>query len=151
MVQIRKMRESETKKVLELWNENCLDATNRTLSDDEAEAINSALRQYASHGDAFCLAAEKDNKLVSFLTARITMHPILEGIAGEIEELYVQPNVRHKGIGTALVSQAVYLLREKGASTIRVHACVDSKTARDFWQSLGWENDLATFSLYKSG
>jgi ribosomal protein S18 acetylase RimI-like enzyme len=148
MVQISKMRENETEKVLDLWNENCLEATNRNLSDDEAEAISSALRQYASHEDAFCLTGEKDNKLVSFLTARITMHPILEGKAGEIEEFYVQPNVRHKGIGSALVSQAVYLLREKGASTIRVHACIDSKTAKDFWQSLGWENDLATFSLY---
>jgi GNAT superfamily N-acetyltransferase len=148
MMLVRKMRENETEKVLDLWNENCLEATNRPLSDDEAEAIHSALSQYASHEDAFCLTAEKDNRLVSFLTARIILHPILEGKAGEIEELYVQPQVRHKGIGSALVSQAVYLLREKGASTIRVHACIESKTARDFWQSLGWENDLATFSLY---
>jgi len=97
MVLIRNMSENETEKVLDLWNENCLEASNRTLSDDEAEAINSALRQYASHEDAFCLTAEKDNKLVSFLTARITMHPILEGKAGEIEELYVQPQVRQNG------------------------------------------------------
>jgi hypothetical protein len=35
MPQIRKMMESEAGQVLALWNENCIEAAGRRLSDDE--------------------------------------------------------------------------------------------------------------------
>jgi len=75
-------------------------------------------------------------------------HPAMEGRCGEIEEPYVQPHIRRHGIGSALVNQAVALLHEQGASPIRAHVCADSPAAKSFWQHMGWEHDLAVFSLY---
>jgi ribosomal protein S18 acetylase RimI-like enzyme len=151
MAQVRKMLASEAGGVLRLWNENCREAGNRSLSDDAAGRVLAALQKYASHTEAFCLVAEEGSGLVGFLTARITTHPILEGIAGEIEVLYVHPEVRRRGIGAALVKEAVKLLQLSGTGTIRVYACAESQVARNFWQYLGWEQDLTVFSSYEGG
>jgi ribosomal protein S18 acetylase RimI-like enzyme len=112
MTQIRKMCIQEAEKVLDLWNQNSLEAAHTVLSVDEATGVLTALKQYASHQEAFCLVAEDGGRLVGFLTAHITAHPILNGLAGEIEELYVQPQLRRRGVGSALVTEAVTLLRQ---------------------------------------
>ena len=150
MFQIRKMRLTEAAQVLTLWNENCLEAAQRSLSADESTSVLVALGQYAAHPQAFCLVAEVGGGLVGFLTAHISSHPILTGLSGEIEELYVQPQARHAGIGSALVQEAVSLLRQQGAGTLRSHACAESPVARAFWAHLGWEQDLVVYSLYQS-
>ena len=148
MAQIRKMTESEAGQVLALWSENCVEAAGRSLSDDESVNVLRLLRRYASHRDAFCLVAEEQGKLVGFVTACLLSHPVMEGRCGEIEELYVQPHIRRRGIGSDLVNQAMALLREQDASPIRTHIRADSSVAKSFWRHLGWEHDLAVFSLY---
>mgnify|MGYP001143178690 FL=1 len=115
MFQIRKMRLTEAAQVLELWNENCLEAAQRSLSADESTSVLIALGQYAAHPQAFCLVAEVNGELAGFLTSHLSSHPILEGLVGEIEELFVQPQVRRSDIGSALVREAVNLLRQQGA------------------------------------
>jgi ribosomal protein S18 acetylase RimI-like enzyme len=147
MARIRKVAESEAGEVLAMWNENCVEAAGRGLSDGESAHVLQILRQYASHGNAFCLVAEEQGQLVGFVTACLLAHPVMESQCGEIEELYVQPHGRRRGIGSALVNQAVALLRQQGASSIRTHVCADSPLAKSFWQHLGWEHCLAVFSL----
>ena len=147
MARIRKMAESEAGEVLAMWNENCVEAAGRGLSDGESAHMLQILRQYASHGNAFCLVAEEQSQLVGFVTACLLAHPVMEGQCGEIEERYVQPHGRRRGIGSALVNQAVALLRERGTLPIRTHACADSQVAKIFWQHLGWEHGQAVFSL----
>jgi len=147
MAQIRKMMESEARQVLALWDENCIEAASRSLSDEESANVLRLLRQYASHRDAFCLVAEEQGQLVGFVTACLLAHPVMDGRCGEIEELYVRPHTRRHGIGAALVNQAVALQRQQGASPIRTHACADSPVAKSFWQHLGWEQCVAVFSL----
>ena len=148
MPQIRKMLATETNAVLTLWNENCTEAANAPLSEPDAARVLTALAKYTTHPQAFCLVAEADGELVGFLTVHHTSHPILEGVAGEIEELYVQPQMRRRGIGSTLVQQAVSLLRQQDASPIRVHACAESLVARAFWQHIGWEQDLVVYAIY---
>jgi len=147
MALVRKMTESEARQILALWNENCLEAAGHGLPDDESANVLRLLRQYASHRDAFCLVAEEQGQLVGFVTACLLAHPVMEGQIGEIEELYVRPLARQRGIGSALANQAVTLLRQQGASSIRTHVCADSPLAKSFWQHLGWEHCLAVFSL----
>ena len=149
MDQIRKMLEREAEAVLNLWNDNSLEAAGASLSAPEAAGVLAALRRYAAHPQAFCLVAEAESGLVGFLTACIDSHPVLEGLSGEIEELYVQPQSRRTGIGSALVLQAAAMLRQQGAETLRVLACTESPVARAFWLGLGWEQDLVVYSLYQ--
>ena len=149
MDQIRKMLEREAEAVLNLWNDNSLEAAGASLSAPEAAGVLAALRRYAAHPQAFCLVAEAESGLVGFLTACVSAHPVLEGLSGEIEELYVQPQSRRGGIGSVLVKQAAAMLRQLGVGTLRVHTCAKSELARAFWQSLGWEQDLEVYSRYK--
>ena len=131
------MLESEAESVLHLWNDNSLEAAGASLSASEATGVLAALRKYAAHPQAFCLVAEAESGLVGFLTAHTASHPVLEGLVGEIEELYVQPHARRGGIGSALVQQAAAMLRQHGAGTLRVHACAESPVARGFWRAWG--------------
>ena len=149
MTHIRLMLESEAEAVIDLWNDNCLEAAGADLSASEAAGVLAALRKYALHPGAFCLVAEAESGLVGFLTAHTASHPVLEGLVGEIEELYVRPQARCAGIGSALVHQAVARLRQHGAGTMRVHACAESEVARAFWQGMGWEQDLVVYSHYE--
>ena len=90
-----------------------------------------------------------NGELAGFLTSHLSSHPILEGLVGEIDELFVQPLMRQHGIGAALVQQAVALLRQQGAGMVRVHACAGSSVARAFWAHLGWDQDMVVYSQYQ--
>ena len=148
MFQIRKMRLIEAAQVLTLWNENCLEAAQRSLSADESTSVLIALGQYAAHPQAFCLVAEVNGELAGFLTSHLSSHPILEGLVGEIDELFVLPVMRQHGIGASLVQQAISLLRQAGAGTIRANVCAGSSVARAFWAHLGWDQDMVVYSQY---
>jgi len=147
VVKIRTMLADEAQTVLTLWNENCLEAAGRSLGPDESVQVLKLLLQYAAHNHAFCFVAESKTELVGFITACLISHPVLASFSGEIEELYVQPQSRHLGIGAKLVESAVNSMRDLGASTIRTTADVSSHSAKEFWRHLGWSNDLTIFSL----
>lgn len=150
MAYIRKMREHETESVLALWNMNAVEAAGHELAEANWIHIRYALERYATHPDVCCLIAEDRSEAVGFVTANVSSHPAMDGLCGEIEELYVKPQVRRKGIGTALVEQAMSFLRAQGATVFRAHVCIESQSAIAFWRHAGWENDLATFSCYEN-
>ncbi len=148
MIQIRPMQLNESEPVLGLWNENCMEAAGRFLTDAEANQVLANLRQYANHPEVFCLVAVAEDGLCGFVTAGAFSHPVMPGRTGEIEELYVRDDVRRSGVGAKLVEEAVAKLQMMGADVIRSQAAADASLVRQFWQALDWERDLEVFSLY---
>ncbi len=149
MAEIRFLKVEEAPLVLDLWNSMGMEASKRDLDAEERAHVLAALQQYPAHSDTLCLVAVDGNTPVGFVTACLTHHPILSGTAGEIEELYVAPSSRRDGLGSRLVEEAVRLLRTSGAATIRTHCCIEAAENRTLLQRLGWENDLAAYSLYR--
>jgi hypothetical protein len=99
---------------------------------------------------------EEQGNLIGFLTCSVTGHPIEPGLAGEIEELYVQPSIQQRQeLLTELVRQAVVFMQAQGAMKIYVSIGIGEESPeepeqRAFWHSLGWVNDSTIYAIYSS-
>jgi ribosomal protein S18 acetylase RimI-like enzyme len=62
------------------------------------------------------------------------------GVAGtmELEDLFVDPDYRRRGIATALVSRIVQVLRARGAERLEVTA---NPHAMEFYRAAGFTDD----------
>jgi hypothetical protein len=106
--------------------------------------------------------AEEQQTIIGFITCCVTAHPVMPGLTGEIEELYVQSGVgthrlEIKEIKAGLVRQAVIYMKVQGATNIHTKICVNDEKEcqneeelRTFWQSLGWMNDMTIYSIYSN-
>jgi len=145
---IRKLSTGQVDATLQLWCDNWAEGGDTGPSPADRERLRRVIAGYVSHPQVCCFVAEQDAEVVGFVTASVSSHPVMEGLVGTIEELYVRPASRRQSIGTQLAQAASSFLRQNGAGVLKTHACIDSEVAKAFWASLGWEADTATFSLY---
>lgn len=147
MAEIRSMREDEATQVVGLWSAQCA-AIDAPLREADARQILANLKHTTFHTDAYCFVAVEQTVVIGYITCSIVQHPIMPGCAGEIEEMFVQP--QHQAIKTELVQYAVRALQQHGVRTIRVLTGTDEDAAeeRAFWRHFGWSNDMTAFSIY---
>ena len=146
---IRPIQIDEAGPVAALWNANCQEACACSLSEEELANVVRLLGVSVDCAQAWCFVAIEDGAIVGFITFVLRPDPRgLGASAGEVEELYVQPHMRGRGIGKQLVNKAVATLRLEGVSVIRGATDRGATEAHAFWSKLGWENDLTLFTLY---
>lgn len=76
----------------------------------------------------------KENQaLVAYCVATVN------GGAGEIYSLYVEPDYRGSGVGRQLLDHAVNWLSAQSAETIRVYVAEGNEQALPFYESLGFK------------
>ena len=61
----------------------------------------------------------------------------IEGV-GQVEDLFVHPDYRHRGIATSLLHQCVATARERGAGSIVIVVSA-MNTAKTLYSAMGWE------------
>ncbi len=152
MALIRNMHEHEAERVRDLWLQMLLEA-GTPLPEASASLILANLKQYATHQAAHCFVAEEQHSLIGFVTCSVTEHPVMPGLTGEIEELYVQSGPSVQTVQAELVRQAVAFMQERGAGSIHTRIGIGEESPKEgeqraFWQSLGWENDMTIYSIY---
>jgi len=150
-MEIKELGSGQVDAVLQLWCDNWAEGGDTGPTRADRERLRRVIAGYASHPQACCFVAEQDTEVVGFVTASVSSHPVMEGLAGTIEELYVRPASRRQSTGSQLARAASSFLRRSGAGVLKTHTCVESEVAKAFWASLGWEADTATFSLYDPG
>ncbi len=75
--------------------------------------------------------------------------PIQKGDVADIFEVSVRPAWRRRGLARALLSRALHLLRERGASTVRLSTVAEFRTrAKDLYHSVGFRL-LKEFPRYR--
>jgi ribosomal protein S18 acetylase RimI-like enzyme len=62
-----------------------------------------------------------------------------EGVYGEINEIYVVPRLRRKGVGNTMMIHAHNWFKEKGVNTIRVETAASNKAAITFYKKFGFK------------
>jgi GNAT superfamily N-acetyltransferase len=72
----------------------------------------------------------------AFLTLRPT--PYYDGPVAQLEELYVRPALRDAGIGTALLGEAIGLVRARGAGEMQINVDEVDVDTRRFYQRHGF-------------
>jgi ribosomal protein S18 acetylase RimI-like enzyme len=112
MTQIRPMEERDAERVRDLWLQMCAEA-GTPLPATSSPLILANLRQYATHQLVHCFVAEEQQIIIGFVTCWVSGHPVMPGLSGEIEELYVEAR-RHE-VQSDLVRQALKAPRAQTA------------------------------------
>jgi hypothetical protein len=155
MTFIRNMHEHEAERVRDLWVQMCAEEGTPPLPETAVSLILANLKQYAAHQAVHCFVAEEQQALIGFVTCCVMGHPVMPGLAGEIEELYVQAGPHSQTIQAELVMQAVAFMKRCGASSIHARIGIGEESPKEreqrvFWQSLGWENGMTIYSVYSN-
>jgi ribosomal protein S18 acetylase RimI-like enzyme len=101
----------------------------------------------------FVLASRLKCPPVEYVLAYVNGRPVgycsasagLEGI-GQVEDLFVHPGYRHRGVGTPLLRYCVEAARARGASPILI-VVNQNNNAKNMYTALGWQ-PLATCRQY---
>jgi ribosomal protein S18 acetylase RimI-like enzyme len=75
-----------------------------------------------------------------------------DGRRGYLQHLAVEPNMRHLGIGTALVTRCLDALRHLEIEKIHIDVLADNAVAHEYWTNSGWKRrtDIVRYSFTNS-
>ena len=141
MYEVRRLRANEAKPAAVLWNE----LVGGRLAPEQVEKIERHLEAAAVHREAAAFVAESDGRLLGIATARVSAHPTLPTVAGEIDELMIDERLPDEA-GEALAREAIEWLRANGAGPVFHYRAAELPSG--FWERLGFERDVVRFSLY---
>lgn len=74
----------------------------------------------------------------AFLTLRPT--PYADGPLAQLEELYVRPDLRGRGLGTELLQEAVRSVRQRGCAEMHINVDEIDTDTRRFYERHGFTN-----------
>lgn len=102
------------------------------------EVLADRLRALLARGDNRLLLAGDGPDGLALLSFRPTIWTA--GPAALVEELYVVPDLRGRGIGRALMDAAIDLARDAGAGWVELTTGESDREARSLYESLGFTN-----------
>lgn len=75
----------------------------------------------------------------AYVTLRPT--PYWDGPLAQLEELYVRPDLRDRGIGSALLEEAMHWARHQGAEEMHINVDEIDTDTRRFYERHGFTNE----------
>ena len=108
---------------------------------DDADVLAARFGRILTDPDVFALlAADDDGRDVGF--ALVTLRPAIwfDGPVATLDELYVVPPLRDRGIGTALLDRARSLLVERGCPELHINVDEVDTDTRRFYERHGFVN-----------
>ncbi|HEX2313166.1 MAG TPA: GNAT family N-acetyltransferase [Thermomonospora sp.] len=150
MPEIRRIRDGEGETVAALWSRMGAEIPDGgPLSPEGFRNIARMLDVSAWHRDTATLVAVEDGVIVGFISYRVDDEDgLLPCPGGELNELYVLPEHRGRGLRGALADAAVADLRERGAVVLSAPGPADDPGFRAFWEARGFEADVIVLSRY---
>lgn len=103
----------------------------------DAETLTQRWETLLGRDDVVVLLADDDAGF-AFLTLRPT--PYWDGPLAQLEELYIVPELRGRGIGSALIAGAVEESRRRGAQEMLINVDEIDHGARRFYERHGFSN-----------
>jgi GNAT superfamily N-acetyltransferase len=102
------------------------------------EVLTTRLRRLLVRDDVAVLLAGEPSVAVALLTFRPGVWD--DGPVALLEELYVQPQRRCRGIGGAVLERAMAIARERGSATLEINVDEGDTDARRFYEAHGFSN-----------
>jgi GNAT superfamily N-acetyltransferase len=99
-------------------------------------ALAARLRELLPAGPTIALLAGDPPSGVALITLRPNVW--FEGGVALLDELYVRPEVRGHGIGTAILERAIDLVRDRGAGLFEINVDEGDTGARRFYERHGF-------------
>ena len=106
------------------------------------------LRKAVEAGDVEVLAARAEDQILGVALLAYRLNVSAGGIFASVEDLYVRPEARRRGVGRAMLKAVDELCAERGISY--VEAQVEEKEAELFYAALGYEPESGVRVLSRS-
>jgi GNAT superfamily N-acetyltransferase len=106
------------------------------------------LRKAVEAGDAEVLAARAEDQILGVALLAYRLSVSAGGLFASVEDLYVRPEARRRGVGRALLQAADERCEERGISY--VEAQVEEREAELFYAALGYEPETGVRVLSSS-
>ena len=98
-----------------------------------------------SQSDAVVLVAEREGAVVGFT------HAAWSGDEGDVMRVYVDPNHRGEGVGSALLETAVATLFERDVDRVRAMVLAENDPGKAFYRSHGFEPEEGSHETVIAG
>lgn len=106
------------------------------------------LHRHVEAGDLEVLAARLEGRMLGVLVLAFRPNVALGSPFASIEDLYVHPQARRRGVGAALLQAAQDRCTSRGISYLE--AQVEEVAARDFYEASGYEAETDVRVLSRS-
>ena len=141
---IRQLKETDKDRWLELWA-GYLEFYKSNLSPEQTEftwkrLINNVQKMYG-------FVAENESGVIGFTHCLFRPSTWTETDYCYLEDLYVDPNIRGKGVGRALMNRVVELAKEKNSKRVYWTTQEFNKTARVLYDSITSVSEFVQYRL----
>jgi ribosomal protein S18 acetylase RimI-like enzyme len=111
------------------------------LASDAVERWQVLAEDMLTRHDAFLLAAHNGSAPVGFCLGWIARNPPIYRVAevGFISEIAVARSQQRRGIGRALIREAMHFFASKGVHEFQLSTAVWNDGAHEFWKAMGGE------------
>jgi len=90
--------------------------------------------------DVAVVLADDSGRAVGFALLTLRPTPYYDGSFAQLEELYVVPALRDRGIGTLILKMAIETVRARGASEMHINVDEIDEDTRRFYERHGFSN-----------
>jgi len=141
---IRELKETDKDRWLELWA-GYLEFYKSNLSTEQTEFTWKRLinNEQKMHG----FVAETENVVIGFTHCLFRPSTWTETDYCYLEDLFVDPNIRGKGVGRALMNRVVELAKEKNSKRVYWTTQEFNKTARVLYDSITSVSEFVQYRL----
>lgn len=114
-------------------------------SEENADKWISFIRDTLVRGKGFLFVAKIGTKPIGFCTSSIFEIPLeVSKLMGSINDLYVLPEFRRRGVGRKLMVASLRKLKAKGVEAVRLSVLKENRVAVRLYEKLG-------FKIYQYG
>ena len=143
-INIRELKESDKDRLLELWA-GYLDFYKSTLSNEQTEFT---FKRLINHDQKmYGFVAENENGVIGFTHCLFRPSTWTETDYCYLEDLFVDSNIRGKGVGRALINRVVELAKEKNSKRVYWTTQEFNKTARVLYDSITSVSEFVQYRL----
>lgn len=97
--------------------------------------------------DFYCILARDGNKGVGLMHFRATLSPLRGAVAGFLDDLYVDPAVRGRGVVNRLFQELASQARDRGWPVVRWITRDNNYRARAVYDRVATRTDWITYEL----
>lgn len=94
-----------------------------------------------ARNDSWLLVAQSQDILLGFCQMYPSFSSTSTSRIAILNDLFVDQNVRSKGVGQALMLAAEDLAKKLGLSALELATAIDNKTAQALYERLDWQRD----------
>ena len=143
-LKIRELKETDKERWLELWA-GYLEFYKSNLSPEQTEFTWKRLinNEQKMHG----FVAEDENGLIGFTHCLFRPSTWTQTDYCYLEDLFVDPNIRGRGVGRALMNRVIELAKEKNSKRVYWTTQEFNKTARVLYDSITSVSEFVQYRL----